>query len=85
MIEQFFSFDLTGKTLTVKEGDTFCSGKHTFRFIMSPMVHWPEAMMTYDEKDKLLFSADAFGTFNALNAVIIQISSENTARKFKMY
>ncbi len=67
MIEQFFSFDLTGKTLTIKEGDTFCSGKHTFRFIMSPMVHWPEAMMTYDEKDKVLFSADAFGTFNALN------------------
>ena len=67
MIEQFFSFDLTGKTLTVKEGDTFCSGKHTFRFIMSPKVHWPEAMMTYDEKDKVLFSADAFGTFNALN------------------
>ena len=67
MIEQFFSFDLTGKTLTVKEGDTFCSGKHTFRFIMSQMVHWPEAMMTYDEKDKVLFSADAFGTFNALN------------------
>ena len=67
MIEQFFSFDLTGKTLTVKEGDTFCSGKHTFRFIMSPMAHWPEAMMTYDEKDKVLFSADAFGTFNALN------------------
>lgn len=67
MIEQFFSFDLTGKTLTVKEEDTFCSGKHTFRFIMSPMVHWPEAMMTYDEKDKVLFSADAFGTFNALN------------------
>ena len=67
MIEQFFSFDLTGKTLTVKEGDTFCSGKHTFRFIMSPMVHWPEAMMTYDEKDKVLFSADAFGTFYALN------------------
>lgn len=67
MIEQFFSFDLTRKTLTVKEGDTFCSGKHTFRFIMSPMVHWPEAMMTYDEKDKVLFSADAFGTFNALN------------------
>ncbi len=67
MIEEFFSFDLTGKTLTVKEGDTFCSGKHTFRFIMSPMVHWPEAMMTYDEKDKVLFSADAFGTFNALN------------------
>ena len=67
MIEQFFSFVLTVKTLTVEEGDTFCAGEHTFRFIMSPMVHWPEAMMTYDEKDKVLFSADAFGTFNALN------------------
>ncbi|WP_278885328.1 FprA family A-type flavoprotein [[Ruminococcus] torques] len=67
MIEQFFSFDLTGKTLMIKEGDTFCSGKHTLRFIMSPMVHWPEAMMTYDENDKILFSADAFGTFNALS------------------
>lgn len=67
LIEQFFSFDLTGKTITIKEGDTFCSGKHTLRFIMSPMVHWPEAMMTYDETEKFLFSADAFGTFRALN------------------
>lgn len=67
LIEQFFSFDLTGKTITIKEGDTFCSGKHTLRFIMSPMVHWPEAMMTYDETEKILFSADAFGTFRALN------------------
>lgn len=70
MINQFFDFDLEGKTITVKEGDTFCSGKHTLHFVMAPMVHWPEAMMTYDETDKILFSADAFGTFNALNGNI---------------
>ena len=67
MISQFFSFDLEGRTVTVKEGDAFSSGKHTLHFVMAPMVHWPEAMMTYDETDKVLFSADAFGTFKALN------------------
>ena len=70
MISQFFSFDLEGRTITVKEGDTFSSGKHTLHFVMAPMVHWPEAMMTYDETDKVLFSADAFGTFKALNGNI---------------
>ena len=70
MIEQFFGFDLAGRKVTVNEGDTFSSGKHTLHFVMAPMVHWPEAMMTYDEKDKLLFSADAFGTFKALNGNI---------------
>lgn len=70
MINQFFDFDLDGKTITVKEGDTFSSGKHTLHFVMAPMVHWPEAMMTYDETDKILFSADAFGTFGALNGNI---------------
>ena len=70
MISQFFDFNLEDKTLTVKEGDTFSSGKHTFHFVMAPMVHWPEAMMTYDETDRLLFSADAFGTFGALNGNI---------------
>lgn len=67
MISQFFDFDLEGRTITVKEGDTFSSGKHTLHFVMAPMVHWPEAMMTYDATDKILFSADAFGTFGALN------------------
>lgn len=70
MISQFFDFDLEGRTVTVKEGDTFSSGKHTLHFVMAPMVHWPEAMMTYDETDKILFSADAFGTFGALNGNI---------------
>lgn len=70
MISQFFDFDLDGRTVTVKEGDTFSCGKHTLHFVMAPMVHWPEAMMTYDETDKILFSADAFGTFGALNGNI---------------
>ena len=70
MISQFFDFDQEGKTVTVKEGDTFSCGAHTLHFVMAPMVHWPEAMMTYDEKDKVLFSADAFGTFGALNGNI---------------
>ncbi|MBR6115305.1 MAG: flavin reductase [Oscillospiraceae bacterium] len=67
MLGQFFDLDLTGKIQIVKEGDTFSSGKHSFAFVMAPMVHWPEVMMTYDTTDKVLFSADAFGTFGALN------------------
>ena len=70
MIDQFFDFDLEGKKIIVKEGDTFSTGKHTLHFVMAPMVHWPEAMMTYDETDKILFCADAFGTFKALNGNI---------------
>lgn len=68
MIEQFFELNLPAeKYLLIKEGDTLNSGKHTLHFIAAPMVHWPEVMMTYDETDKILFSADAFGTFEALN------------------
>ncbi|MCC2254053.1 FprA family A-type flavoprotein [Ruminococcus sp. CLA-AA-H200] len=70
MIDQFFDFDLEGRKIVVKEGDTFSSGKHTLHFVMAPMVHWPEAMMTYDAEGKILFSADAFGTFGALNGNI---------------
>lgn len=70
MIDQFYDMDLEGKKIIIKEGDTFSCGKHTLRFIMAPMVHWPEAMMTYDETDKTLFSADAFGTFGALGGTI---------------
>ena len=51
----------------MKENDTLCTGKHTFTFLMAPMVHWPEVMVTYDTTDKILFSADAFGTFGAIN------------------
>ena len=70
MIEQFFCVDVAGRSVTVKEGDTLNTGRHTFRFLMAAMVHWPEVMVTYDETDKILFSADAFGTFGALNGNI---------------
>ena len=54
----------------VKEGDTLSTGRHAFSFVMAPMVHWPEVMVTYDAADKILFSADAFGTFGALNGAL---------------
>ena len=70
MIGQFYDvsgFDAEERMMAVKEGDTLATGAHTLHFLMAPMVHWPEVMVTYDEKDKALFSADAFGTFGALN------------------
>ena len=67
MIKQFFTFDIDSRVIIVKEGDTISTGKHKFQFIMAPMVHWPEVMVTYDKKDKILFSADAFGSFGAIN------------------
>lgn len=70
MIEQFFCVDVAGRSVTVKEGETLNTGRHTFHFLMAAMVHWPEVMVTYDETDKILFSADAFGTFGALNGNI---------------
>ncbi len=88
MIGQFFNLNLEGKTITVKEGETFSCGTHTLHFVMAPMVHWPETMMTYDETDKVLFSADAFGTFGALDGTIfndeIDFDSEwlNEARRY---
>ena len=66
IMKQFFNLDIDERVVVVKEGDTFSSGKHTLRFLMAPMVHWPEVMVTYDELDKILFSADAFGSFGAL-------------------
>ncbi len=68
MIEQFFGEK--PNHLLVKEGDTLSVGKHTLSFVLAPMVHWPEVMMTYDSYAKILFSADAFGTFGALNGAI---------------
>ena len=68
MIKQFFDFD--ADALIVKDGDTLDTGRHTLHFVMAPMVHWPEVMVTYDSVDKILFSADAFGTFGALNGAI---------------
>jgi len=67
MIKQFFSFDVDSRLVCVKEGDTLNTGKLTFSFTMTPMVHWPEVMMTYEVTTKTLFSADAFGTFGALS------------------
>lgn len=68
MIGQFFDFTLPeSQKLVVKEGDTLAAGSHTLHFVMAPMVHWPEVMVTYDSTDKVLFAADAFGTFGALN------------------
>ena len=66
MFAQFYGTDVAARALVVKEGDKLSTGAHTLHFVMAPMVHWPEVMVTYDEKDKILFSADAFGTFGAL-------------------
>ena len=71
MMQQFFGFDIDSTpAVLVKEGDTFCTGRHTLTFVMAPMVHWPEVMVTYDATTRSLFSADAFGTFGALNGAL---------------
>ena len=66
MLPQFFDFSVEGKTLVVKEGDTLSLGEHELQFMMAPMVHWPEVMVSYESRDKILFAADAFGKFGAL-------------------
>ena len=63
MIRQFFNLNIDNRLQTIAEGATLCTGRHTLTFVMAPMVHWPEAMVTYDTTDKTLFSADAFGSF----------------------
>lgn len=70
IIKQFYNMDISKNMLEVKEGSTLCTGKHTFTFYTAPMVHWPEVMVTYINTLKALFSADAFGTFGALNGNI---------------
>lgn len=67
MLPQFFNAPAGEKTITVKEGDTLSLGAHTLKFFMAPMVHWPEVMVTYEESEKTLFSADGFGKFGALD------------------
>ena len=69
-IKQFHDFEIDSRVLVVKENDTLDTGKHTLHFVMAPMVHWPEVMVTYDSTDKILFSADAFGAFGALNGAL---------------
>ena len=67
MLDQFFPELPRAARLTVKDGEELCLGAHTLRFLFAPMVHWPEVMVTYDEKDRALFSADGFGKFGALD------------------
>ena len=67
MIKQFFDFDIDTRSMVVKEGDILNTGSHELVFYMAPMVHWPEVMVTYDKTGKILFSADAFGSFGAIN------------------
>ena len=67
MMRQFFDFDVDSRALVVKEGDALELGQHTLRFYTAPMVHWPEVMVSYEESEKILFSADAFGTFGAVD------------------
>lgn len=67
MMEQFFDIDLTDRKVVVAEGDKLSLGEHELTFVMAPMVHWPEVMMEYESKDKVLFSADGFGKFGALD------------------
>ncbi len=70
MLKQFFSSDLDVRVLLKKEGESLSLGKHKLTFYAAPMVHWPEVTVTYDETDGVLFSADAFGTFGALDGAI---------------
>lgn len=67
MLPQFFDFEFEHKKLVVKEGDTLPLGSHTLTFVMAPMVHWPEVMVSYESSEKILFSADGFGKFGALD------------------
>lgn len=67
MMKQFFTMDFEGRAVTVAEGDTLELGKHTLQFFMAPMVHWPEVMVTYEQSEKILFSADGFGKFGSLD------------------
>ena len=67
MLPQFFDFDFSERKVVVKEGDTLSLGSHTLQFFMAPMVHWPEVMVEYEQSEKILFSADGFGKFGALD------------------
>lgn len=67
MLPQFFTMDFSDRSVVVKEGDTLSLGSHTLQFFMAPMVHWPEVMVEYEQSEKILFSADGFGKFGALD------------------
>ena len=79
MMKQFFQVELGERQVVVKEGDTLELGTHTLQFVMAPMVHWPEVMVAYERTEKILFSADAFGTFGTLD---VEQAWENEARRY---
>ena len=79
MMQAFFGDDYARRRIIVKEGDVLCLGKHTLSFIAAPMVHWPEVIMTYDQTDNVLFSADAFGKFSTLD---VQEDWADAARRY---
>ena len=79
MMKNFFGIDYAERRLVVKEGDTLSLGKHTLSFIAAPMVHWPEVIVTYDQSEKILFSADAFGRFGRADA---NLPWEDEARRY---
>lgn len=81
MLPQFFDMDFTKRSIEVKEGDTLDLGSHSLSFYMAPMVHWPEVMVTYESSEKILFSADGFGKFGALDA---REEWDNEARRYYM-
>ena len=72
LIRQFYGLPLEGRCIVVKDGDALALGRHTLRFFFTPMVHWPEVMMAYEENERILFSADAFGSFGALNGNLFE-------------
>lgn len=79
MIAQFFTLNVEGREVVVKEGDTLSLGAHTLQFFMAPMVHWPEVMVTYEQSEKVLFSADGFGKFGSLS---VEEPWEDEARRY---
>ena len=79
MIAQFFDLNIEGREVIVKEGDTLSLGSHTLQFFMAPMVHWPEVMVTYEQSEKVLFSADGFGKFGGLS---VEEPWEDEARRY---
>ena len=79
MIAQFFDLNIEGREVIVKEGDTLSLGSHTLQFFMAPMVHWPEVMVTYEQSEKVLFSADGFGKFGSLS---VEEPWEDEARRY---
>ena len=87
MLFQFFEFDfdIENNFYIVKENDTLCTGKHNLTFIMAPMVHWPEVMVTYDSDDEILFSADAFGAFGAISGNIFDSETELNIDEYRRY